>query len=195
MDDWEVKREHIKMLEELGKGSFGLVYRGIFSHATKVSLCSHVLSCVINQRMKNLQLQQTLSSHILNSQWKSLALIWYLKLTKILEGLPLLPAFTQSWLQYPKASPNLTIVGPKVSYLALSPLLSIHFLLFLVSYNAQNAWLSTPPIALSMTRLVFYLLKLPTASYSIPNHLNTQANKHFYNFCVFMNKSKSLKST
>ena len=54
VDDWEVKREHIKMLEELGKGSFGLVYRGIFSHATKVSLCSHVLSCVINQRMKNL---------------------------------------------------------------------------------------------------------------------------------------------
>jgi len=38
VDDWEVKREHIKMLEELGKGSFGLVYRGIFSHATKGDL-------------------------------------------------------------------------------------------------------------------------------------------------------------
>merc|ERR1719186_538259 len=35
VDDWEVKREHIKMLEELGKGSFGLVYRGNFSHPTK----------------------------------------------------------------------------------------------------------------------------------------------------------------
>ena len=37
VDDWEVKREHIKMLEELGKGSFGLVYRGLFSHPTNVS--------------------------------------------------------------------------------------------------------------------------------------------------------------
>jgi len=34
VDDWEVKREHIKMLEELGKGSFGLVYRGLFNHPT-----------------------------------------------------------------------------------------------------------------------------------------------------------------
>ena len=38
VDDWEVKREHIKMLEELGKGSFGLVYRGLFSHPTNVCL-------------------------------------------------------------------------------------------------------------------------------------------------------------
>jgi len=35
VDDWEVKREHIQMLEELGKGSFGLVYRGLFTHPTK----------------------------------------------------------------------------------------------------------------------------------------------------------------
>jgi len=34
VDDWEVKREHIQMGEELGKGSFGLVYRGIFNHPT-----------------------------------------------------------------------------------------------------------------------------------------------------------------
>ena len=36
VDDWEVKREHIQMGEELGKGSFGLVYRGIFNHPTNV---------------------------------------------------------------------------------------------------------------------------------------------------------------
>ena len=38
VDDWEVARENIKYAEELGKGSFGLVYRGQFSHTTKGEL-------------------------------------------------------------------------------------------------------------------------------------------------------------
>ena len=38
VDDWEVKRENIKIMEELGKGSFGMVYRGIYSHPDHVSL-------------------------------------------------------------------------------------------------------------------------------------------------------------
>jgi hypothetical protein len=38
VDDWEVERKHIQKLEELGKGSFGLVYRGLFSHPTNVCL-------------------------------------------------------------------------------------------------------------------------------------------------------------
>ena len=36
VDDWEVKREDTKLLEELGKGSFGMVYRGIYTHPDKV---------------------------------------------------------------------------------------------------------------------------------------------------------------
>ena len=36
MDDWEVKREDIDMMEELGKGSFGMVYRGLYKHPEKV---------------------------------------------------------------------------------------------------------------------------------------------------------------
>ena len=39
VDDWEVAREHINKDEEpLGKGTFGLVFRGVFSHPVKVSL-------------------------------------------------------------------------------------------------------------------------------------------------------------
>ena len=38
VDDWEVAREHIiKDEEPLGKGTFGLVFRGVFSHPVKVS--------------------------------------------------------------------------------------------------------------------------------------------------------------
>ena len=36
VDDWEVKREDTKLLEELGKGSFGMVYRGIYTHPDTV---------------------------------------------------------------------------------------------------------------------------------------------------------------
>ena len=39
VDDWEVAREHINKDEEpLGKGTFGLVFRGVYSHPVKVSL-------------------------------------------------------------------------------------------------------------------------------------------------------------
>lgn len=38
VDDWEVERKHIQKLEELGKGSFGLVYRGLFNHPTNGDL-------------------------------------------------------------------------------------------------------------------------------------------------------------
>ena len=39
VDDWEVAREHITKDEEpLGKGSFGLVFRGVYSHPVKVRL-------------------------------------------------------------------------------------------------------------------------------------------------------------
>ena len=31
-DDWEVKREDVTVMEELGKGSFGMVYRGLYQH-------------------------------------------------------------------------------------------------------------------------------------------------------------------
>ena len=44
VDNWEVAREHIEKDEEpLGKGSFGLVFRGVYNHPTKVShaLCVH----------------------------------------------------------------------------------------------------------------------------------------------------------
>ena len=38
VDNWEVAREHIEKDEEpLGKGSFGLVFRGVYNHPTKVS--------------------------------------------------------------------------------------------------------------------------------------------------------------
>lgn len=29
MDEWEVDRDKIKLLKELGKGSFGMVYEGV----------------------------------------------------------------------------------------------------------------------------------------------------------------------
>ena len=38
VDDWEVSRNDIRMMEELGKGSFGLVYRGLYTHPEKVVL-------------------------------------------------------------------------------------------------------------------------------------------------------------
>ena len=39
VDDWEVAREQITKDEEpLGKGSFGLVFRGVYSHPVKVRL-------------------------------------------------------------------------------------------------------------------------------------------------------------
>ena len=37
VDDWEVAREHIVKDEEpLGKGSFGLFFRGVYCHPVKV---------------------------------------------------------------------------------------------------------------------------------------------------------------
>ena len=45
VDDWEVAREHITKDEEpLGKGSFGLVFRGVYSHPVKVSLTRRLVS-------------------------------------------------------------------------------------------------------------------------------------------------------
>jgi hypothetical protein len=35
-DDWEVARELITRGEELGSGSFGVCYRGIYNHGEKV---------------------------------------------------------------------------------------------------------------------------------------------------------------
>ena len=37
VDEWEVKRETVKIMEELGKGSFGMVYRGLYTHPDKAS--------------------------------------------------------------------------------------------------------------------------------------------------------------
>ena len=36
-DEWEVSRENITMMEELGKGSFGMVYRGLWKDPKNVS--------------------------------------------------------------------------------------------------------------------------------------------------------------
>ena len=46
VDDWEVAREHITKDETpLGKGTFGLVFRGVYSHPTKVRLkCRAILT-------------------------------------------------------------------------------------------------------------------------------------------------------
>ena len=39
VDNWEVPREEITKEEEpLGKGTFGLVFRGVYSHPVKVRL-------------------------------------------------------------------------------------------------------------------------------------------------------------
>ena len=42
MDDWEVEREDVDIGAELGKGSFGMVYKGTFKDPKKV--CIHALA-------------------------------------------------------------------------------------------------------------------------------------------------------
>ena len=37
VDDWEVEREDVDIGAELGKGSFGMVYKGTFKDPKKVS--------------------------------------------------------------------------------------------------------------------------------------------------------------
>ena len=38
VDDWEVEREDVEMGAELGKGSFGMVYKGTFKDPKKVRI-------------------------------------------------------------------------------------------------------------------------------------------------------------
>ena len=38
VDDWEVEREDVDIGAELGKGSFGMVYKGTFKDPKKVSI-------------------------------------------------------------------------------------------------------------------------------------------------------------
>ena len=40
MDDWEVEREDVDIGAELGKGSFGMVYKGTFKDPKKVQFTS-----------------------------------------------------------------------------------------------------------------------------------------------------------
>ena len=36
VDDWEVERDDVELLQELGKGSFGMVYKGIYKNPKQV---------------------------------------------------------------------------------------------------------------------------------------------------------------
>ena len=48
VDDWEVARELINKDEEpLGKGSFGLLYRGVYCHPEKVISYELLLSGIV----------------------------------------------------------------------------------------------------------------------------------------------------
>ena len=38
VDDWEVERDDLIMNQELGKGSFGMVYKGVYKDPKKVIL-------------------------------------------------------------------------------------------------------------------------------------------------------------
>ena len=40
VDDWEVEREDVDIGTELGKGSFGMVYKGTFKDPKKVWILS-----------------------------------------------------------------------------------------------------------------------------------------------------------
>ena len=40
VDDWEVEREDVDIGAELGKGSFGMVYKGTFKDPKKVQFTS-----------------------------------------------------------------------------------------------------------------------------------------------------------
>ncbi|XP_034183962.1 insulin receptor [Osmia lignaria lignaria] len=51
IDEWEVPRESVEILEELGLGNFGMVYRGIFDKTTSVAI--KTISKTASQREKN----------------------------------------------------------------------------------------------------------------------------------------------
>lgn len=51
IDEWEVPRENVEILEELGLGNFGMVYRGIYDKTTPVAI--KTISKTASQREKN----------------------------------------------------------------------------------------------------------------------------------------------
>lgn len=51
IDEWEVPRESVEILEELGLGNFGMVYRGYFDKTIPVAI--KTISSTANQREKN----------------------------------------------------------------------------------------------------------------------------------------------
>ncbi|XP_053996085.1 insulin-like peptide receptor [Hylaeus anthracinus] len=51
IDEWEVPRENVEILEELGLGNFGMVYRGYFDKTTPVAI--KTISKTASQREKN----------------------------------------------------------------------------------------------------------------------------------------------
>ncbi|KOC60353.1 Insulin-like receptor [Habropoda laboriosa] len=51
IDDWEVPRENVEILEELGLGNFGMVYRGLYDKTTPVAI--KTISTTVTQREKN----------------------------------------------------------------------------------------------------------------------------------------------
>ncbi|CAL7939518.1 unnamed protein product [Xylocopa violacea] len=51
IDDWEVPRESVEILDELGLGNFGMVYRGIYDKTTPVAI--KTISQTASQREKN----------------------------------------------------------------------------------------------------------------------------------------------
>lgn len=51
IDEWEVPRESVEILEELGLGNFGMVYRGVYDKTTPVAI--KTISKTASQREKN----------------------------------------------------------------------------------------------------------------------------------------------
>ncbi|CAK9806830.1 Insulin-like receptor [Anthophora plagiata] len=51
IDEWEVARENVEILEELGLGNFGMVYRGLYDKTTLVAI--KTISKTASQREKN----------------------------------------------------------------------------------------------------------------------------------------------